>query len=224
MTGLWREYASKFDALSQRERLMVAIAALAAVVYAMFALGIDPALQRARALQTRIAQQRAELDTLHASLRSARGAEPADAALAARQAELRNQIATAEQSIRDIQASLVPADRMNGLLQALVSRESGLQLVALHTLPPAPLIATENKDAAASPKDAGQRAPGIYKHGVEVTLRGQYAAIYRYLARLENSGSRMYWWEAQLSSDGPPQLTMKIVIYTLSTDRAWLQV
>jgi hypothetical protein len=34
----------------------------------------------------------------------------------------------------------------------------------------------------------------------------------------------MFWWRARLTADDDARLTMVLTIYTLSLDRAWLQV
>ena len=59
---------------------------------------------------------------------------------------------------------------------------------------------------------------------VEITVRGSYSALHAYLARLERSPWTMYWWRALLAADVSGVSTMTITIYTLSLDKAWLEV
>jgi MSHA biogenesis protein MshJ len=64
----------------------------------------------------------------------------------------------------------------------------------------------------------------VYKHGVEITVHGTYAALHGYLSRLERSPWAMYWWRAKLEADERSALTLTVTIYTLSLDKAWLEV
>jgi MSHA biogenesis protein MshJ len=115
---------------------------------------------------------------------------------------------------------------MNALMQEVLGRDAGLQLVALRTLPAAPLIARRpGAGRDSDPKGGASEAEAdVYKHGVEITVRGEYANLHAYLARLERSPWRMFWWRARMAADEDTRLTMIITIYTLSLDKGWLQV
>jgi MSHA biogenesis protein MshJ len=126
----------------------------------------------------------------------------------------------------------VPAQRVPALLREMLARDKALQLQSLRTLPAEALLADPQADAAAKPatepatpgvrRDTADR--GVYKHGVEITVRGSYSALHAYLARLERSPLAMYWWRAQLAADERAALTLTITIYTLSLDKGWLEV
>lgn len=229
MTQLWRTYAGRFDSRTLRERLFVMSASLLLVAYTVYAVAVEPALQRQSLLQLKIAQQETETARL-ASLPTEMRANDSDRAYQARQTDLAQQIAQLEQTIRAVQKDLVPAQRVTSLLQQMLSREPGLQLVSLRTLPMAPLLvkpppqASKEKPGAERGAQAGAAEQGVYKHGVEITMRGSYEALHRYLVQLENSPSRMFWWRSQLDTADHPALTMTVTIYTLSLDKAWLQV
>jgi MSHA biogenesis protein MshJ len=49
-------------------------------------------------------------------------------------------------------------------------------------------------------------------------------SLHNYLQRLEQSPWRMFWWRGRLAADDDARLVMTVTIYTLSLDRAWLQV
>jgi len=57
-----------------------------------------------------------------------------------------------------------------------------------------------------------------------MTLQGSYADLHDYLARLEQSQWRMFWWRARLSTEDSPRLTLTVTLYTLSLDKGWLEV
>jgi MSHA biogenesis protein MshJ len=222
----------KADAWTARERYIVFAAAWLLPVYLVYASFISPAQTRHTTLRAEIDQQRAEIRALEAKTQSILQAlaEP-EAQHHARRGELKQQIADMDEQLRALHKSLIPAHRVNALLQEMLARESTLQMVSLRTLPAAPLLPQDQKAmAAAAPSAAmpdSKAEPGVarvYKHGVEVTVRGSYEALHNYLTRLERSPTRMYWWRSQLTAGEHATLTLTLTIYTLSLDRAWLEV
>ena len=233
MNARWRTYADKFDALTTRERAMVYAAVVAVPVFLLYTLFIDPAVTRRQALSVKMAQQQLELQALQLKLQTLekRRADP-DAAQAARRDAGKREIAEIDTTLKTLQSGLVPAQRMNSLLQDILARNPRLQLVGLHTLPAAPLVekrASAEKTAAAantpkSPDKLVAATSNVFKHGVQITLQGSYADLHDYLAALEKLPWRMFWSRASLSADDYPRLTLTVTIYTLSLDKAWLVV
>ena len=70
------------------------------------------------------------------------------------------------------------------------------------------------------------RAPDklIFRHGVELTVSGTYPDLYAYLAGLEKLPTQLYWGRADLSVSTHPVTTLKLTVYTLSLDPAWMLV
>lgn len=64
----------------------------------------------------------------------------------------------------------------------------------------------------------------MFKHGVELRVAGSYADLYDYLQRLEKLPARMFWSRATLNAGDYPKVTLTVTIYTLSLDKAWLEV
>jgi len=234
---LWRKYAARIDALSQRERIIVFIAAVAVALFVMNAVFIAGPGARINALKSQMQEQQNELQALEPQLRQLeQAAADPDAALRARRDGLARQVAAVNETIKGVQRDLVPAQKMNALLQDMLSHNSRLQLIAMHTLPVTGLsheltTARPVPEVGGSAPPASQPAAGakaaddnIFKHGVEITVQGSYADLHDYLLRLEQLPWRMFWSRAQLSTEDYPQLTLKITIYTISLDKAWLEV
>jgi len=79
--------------------------------------------------------------------------------------------------------------------------------------------------AAADPKTARLAAEGaIYKHGVELTVKGPYLDLLAYLREIENLPVQMYWSRMDLTAGEYPDSTLKLVVFTLSLDPAWIVV
>ena len=103
-------------------------------------------------------------------------------------------------------------DRMRGLLEDMLERNKRLRLVELKTLPASPI--TEGQAE-------GSR---VFRHGVEMTISGAYLDLYEYLSALEHLPTQLYWGRADLSVSEYPETTLKLTVYTVSFDKAWLIV
>ena len=212
---------------------MLFVAVIAVPLFISHVLFIDPAVTRKRALSVKMAQQQMELQALTIALQALekRRTDP-DAAQATRRDEGKRRIAEIDATLNTLQSGLVPAQRMNALLQDMLTRNPRLQLVALNTLPVTPLV---EKHAPAEKPNANAGVPqstdklvaatsSVFKHGVQITLQGSYADLYDYLVMLEKLPWRMFWSRASLNADDYPRLTLTVTIYTLSLDKAWLVV
>src|SRR5581483_278972 len=111
-----------------------------------------------------------------------------DAANRARMEALKAQIRSADEALQALQRDLVPADRMNALLQEMLARDTRLTLLSLRTLAAEPLVQAEQPRKDGKAPDAPAAAPAnahVYKHGVEIVVQGTYTSLHDYLARLE---------------------------------------
>lgn len=64
----------------------------------------------------------------------------------------------------------------------------------------------------------------IYKHGVEITVQGEYLDMMNYMRELEAMPWQVFWGKARLNVDEYPQATLVLTLYTLSLDKKWLKL
>lgn len=234
MKEMWRKYSARIDALLPRERAMVFIAAVAIAVFMVHAFFVEPVAARRKALSTRMTQQQTEMQALQMKIQAMQQQRAApDAANQARREVIKRQIAEIDETLKDMQRSLVPAQNMKAVLQEVLARNPRLHLIAMRTLPVAPLVEKHDKadrpNAPAAPAAKSQNKPAagannVFKHGAQITLQGSYTDLHDYLARLEKQPWRMFWSRASLNAADYPRLTLTVTIYTLSLDKAWLEV
>jgi MSHA biogenesis protein MshJ len=228
MKNLWRKYAAKMEAASLRERALVFAGAAVVLIALLNATLIEPELVKQRRLSGEVALRQGEIKKMQEQLQKlalARQANPDQ--LNRHQIEtLRRQIAEVEAKLNEEQRKFAPPDRIGALLEEMLSRNRRLQLVDMRTLPVAALGqggAAEKQPAAGKPPAPGQGSP-IYRHGVEITVRGTYLELLAYLRDLEKLPNQMYWGKLELAVAAHPQVTLKLSVYTLSLDLAWLIV
>jgi MSHA biogenesis protein MshJ len=139
---------------------------------------------------------------------------------------LRKQVAEIDQNMQGLQRGLVPPERMGKLLEEMLARSRGLQLVTLRTLPvqrvDAAAMAAGGKPAAKSGAKDPERT--VFQHGFELTLQGSYDDVHAYLAQLEKLPWRMFWGRISVNAEHHPRLRVTLTVLTLSLNKAWLIV
>lgn len=209
----WKSLAARVDDMSLRERAMLFGALSLVVLFLAYVALIDPGLRRQKSLidrlgrdQHQIAEVRGQLEQL---VRSG-GAAPrhpdqvAVDALAAKIAEIDAMLAAR-------QSGLVAPERLPALLKDILARTKAVELDSLRVLPGVPV-------------KAGTGDTGLYRHGVEVTVKGSYLDLLRYLEELEKRSSVILWGGVELQVEKYPEVRLRMVIQTLSRNASLLSI
>ena len=215
----------RIDALSLRERAVVFLALL----FALFLMANNVVFSSLRQEQQRLSREvTSKLDELHnisdqtQELRAKLAQNP-EVLAQANIVDLRRRLAVEESSVANIVRGLVSPRDMSRLVQQILSKNQALQVVRVENLPAEPL--EEDRPAANATGVAATRKPTpVYKHGMRIELRGRYLDIVRYLRALEAMPSKVFWGEVRFASDEYPYSRVTLVIYTISLNKAWLEV
>jgi len=233
MKARLKAYQNKYDALSMRERVVVLIGSIGLLLFIANTFLLSPLQGKAKTRFLVIAGQRAEIEKLVPQIENMKSAnvQDPDYAAKARIRQIEGRIAAIDTELKGMQGQMVPPEKMAGLLEDVLKRNKRLQLVALRTLPLSNLQDDRKKENASTPAVAGAaQVPaavvvsdiGIFKHGIEIKLRGNYLDMLDYLGMLEKMPWRMHWSELKLETSGNDKPMLTIVLYTLSLDKAWL--
>lgn len=222
MRERWNQLVAKVDGMSLRERALIFAAAVFILISLVNVLFLDPLLARQQQLSSQVVQQQEKMKEIQAQLAALLQARESDKDAPQRQriAQLREQLALGDSYLRETQGKLVPPEKMAQLLEQVLSRNAHLQLLALETLPAALFI----EPAGDADKKAASAENQIYKHGVQITVRGSYANLLQYLRALEALPAQMFWGMAKMQVAKYPDAELTLTLYTLSLDRKWLQI
>jgi MSHA biogenesis protein MshJ len=220
----------KIDAMSPRERVILFMLLLAGIWAAVDALLLAPQERARRAEQDKVMQVRTKL--LEAEQVLVLRANQPDPDLAARQRlEAARQTLNARmQTAARLQARMVAPKDMAGVLQGLLAEQPGLRLASLETLHPEPVgLPVPTSESMPAPTASASKAAksdqnALYKHGVTLTLVGNYAALTQYMEKLERLPVGFYWASANLDANAHPEISLTLTLYTLSLERTWLTV
>lgn len=227
MKQLWQRYADRIDAMTLRERVFI-FSAVTVVLVALLDTGLlDPETKKERRLSGVISQRQAETQALEAQVAkfSASPVQDAERARRERLAEVRRLLAEAESAVAEQERKFTAPEQMKRVVEEMLARNRGVQLVGMRTI--ATTSIAEARTSAGQKPAAKAATPGerlIYRHGMELTVSGGYLELLRYLEQLEGLPTQLYWTELELNAASYPSHTLKIVVYTLSLDPAWLNV
>lgn len=226
----------RFAQLKQNERRLILISALAGTLLLGYHFFIEPAQQKAASARQQIDTQQRELSELQNQLPGLRQrvADP-DAELRSDIGKTKQQLAGVDTELQQYSHLLVAPAQMPRLLQNMLSRHRGLQLVSLKTIAATPLLPPRTEAAAApatpnltaQPATSGAAAPppgGIYRHGLEITVAGSYSELLAYAAELQGVSPRPLWSGLSLKVVEYPRSELTFTLYTLSLDLPWLAV
>ncbi|UVW26937.1 hypothetical protein [Massilia sp. H6] len=227
------ELGGRIDALTLRERALMFAAAVAVFTFVGFQLVLSPIYRQQDALLEQILQQRNNMMGIDGEIIArleAYQVDP-DAPARTRLDSLRQDNARLGESLLAMQHGLVPPERMAPLVEAILRANGRLQLVSLRTLPVETIGADAQAvgtapPAAAAPAtiDSDKPAGLLYRHGVEVTVRGNYLDMVNYMSALEAMPTQLFWGRAQLDVEEYPASRLTLTLYTLSLDRKWMKL
>lgn len=203
-------YLERIDAASLRERVLMFLALAMLLVLMANSVLIEPLRDRQKRLSTETNQRQGELSTIQKELRRLAAAESADpnAEMNRRAVALRTELGALDARVVAEQKRFTAPERVREVLDEMLQRNKRLGLVELKTLP-------------VSIIDSGKR---VFRHGVELTVTGTYIELFDYLSALERLPTQIYWGRAELEVVSHPTARLRLVVYTVSLDRAWLVV
>jgi MSHA biogenesis protein MshJ len=232
MKQLWEKISKKLNAMSVRERLMVfaAVAVLIVSLSNMFLL--DPLFVKQKAMANLLLQQQQQLNEIEVQINTVLQENSPNSTSPRRMQiiQLNQEIVEGDAFLKSSRERLVPPEKMAEHLRRLLQKNSSLQMVSMQTLPASPLIEIAgadgnekiNKTQGLNSSVANKNQ--VYKHGVALTLRGDYLALMQYLVALEKLPQQMYWARIEMKVVKYPSAELTLTLYTLSLDKTWLQV
>ena len=238
MKQQWQQFALKFDALSVRERIMVFGASAALLIFMVVYLFVNPQLDKRKALADTIAQRQQAVAAIDAEMAQRMAAHAGDPNLQdrIRLERIRQQVQQMRQALQSTQHGLVAPERIVPMLQQLLKQQASLRLVSLATLPSGAMgqgghVASKAAASASAAAPAGQspadaesaQAPAVlYRHGVEIVLRGNYLDMVNYMDAVEAMPSHVFWGKLNMQVEQYPNATLSLTLYTLSLDEKWI--
>ena len=215
-----QQYADGIDAMALRERAMFFGAVALVLVTLLQVFLLNPVMSRRNQLSAQIAQQQDETRAIQTQIQALvrPSVQDQNELNRDRLKSLREQFAQLDRQFEQQQQQFVAPEKMVAMLENMVVKNRKLQLISLRNLPGAGL----------SPGAGGRARAGggreVFRHTVELSVKGSYFDLLDYLAALERMPQRVFWDGLELSVAQYPQSVLKLTIYTLSLEKSWLTV
>lgn len=227
MKEMLQRYADSIDAMALRERAMFFGAVTLVLMTLLQVFLLNPVLSRRNQLSAQIAQQEDETKAIQAQIQTLvrPSVQDQDALNRDKITRLREQLAQLDRQFEEQQRQFVPPEKMVAMLESVILKNRKLQLMSLRNLPiagPPPVAAAPAGAAAGAGRGTG--AHEVFRHTVELSIKGSYFDLLEYLSALERMPQRVFWDGFELDAAQYPQSVLKLTIYTLSRERSWLTV
>lgn len=233
MKQAWQKISTRIDTLSLRERAILFATAAALLIFLVFFFFLNPSYARQKQLLDDMARQQDRIAAVDADLvrtMEAHTLDP-DAAERARLARMVADTQALKASLTAMQQGMVPAERMNGVLEQILRAHRGLRLKSLRTLGEGDAEAAGAAAAVPAAAAAVAAAPAVaapvqllHRHGVELVVQGSYPDMVAYMGALEGMQGQLFWGRASLSADTWPEATLTLTLYTINLDKKWLKL
>jgi MSHA biogenesis protein MshJ len=211
---------SRFNAMTLRERGMIAIGLLALLVLVWDQFLMDPLRVRKLSLTQEIEATQISLATLTATIEGRANDNPLSLAMAQKRS-LTESLAAVDAQLQSASAGLIAPQRMLEALRDVLNKQQGLRVVSMRNLPVTSLAAPSEAKASES---KAATSGGPYVHSLELVVEGSYLDVLRYLQSVEALPWRFYWQVLELKTTEYPLNRVRVRLNTLSMDKEWLGV
>ena len=231
----WDKFVARTDAMSMRERVLVFAVAVILLALLMQTTLIEPLFNKQKMLTQGIAEQKNKIVGINAEIVQKLRAFDLDPDRADRDRlqTLKQQSQQLTAEFRSMEKGLVAPDKVALLLESILRANGRLRLQSMKTIRPSSLsevaAAAKGQPAPASvpaaPAKAASASSLIYRHGVDIVMRGGYLDLLDYLKALEaKNPGQLYWGNAKLSVDAYPSASLALSVYTMSMDQKWMKL
>ena len=211
----YAELRDKWQRLSRREQWLVLGVLVAGMYLLVDALVFTPQAHREQALLDNQKVLQTQMTVLSADIAAVENAKIDN--LAQKQAEflqLKKQAALLDSVVKNV-ATDAPKIRLL-MTELLGAKSARVKAVSIKTVPVKPLLG-QAKPGPANAGAAPLQAATVYKHGLEIELRGTYLDLMAFLASLEDAHPQLLWSNATLSADKYPENILRVSVFLLST-------
>ncbi len=205
----------KFEALTKREKIIVAAAILIGLWFGWDNIFYQPNQKKQQALQKELSslhQQITDQQLVAIKLENSPHTDP-NLNNQNKLVELKTEYNRLQELIMQGDKNFVPPHLMVVALSDILNRNNQLTLIKLDTLPVTALL--ESTQPQLHP---------IYKHGLVITFSGSYLDTLNYLKALESLPWHFIWESIDYQVKNYPTAETTIKAYTLSFKESWLGV
>ncbi len=210
----YSELEKSFNKMTMRERVIMFAALIVCSISITYFWLLDPAFITQAKIEKQLQknyQSEQVIDNEIAAIKLRLQQDPLE--------EINNKIAFSQSTLKQLNMQLedklvkfIHAQKMPIALTKVLSKSPGVKISRLKSLP-VKVFNSANTSANKSDQDT------FYQHTLEISLQGDYNAIYQYLLNVERLPEKFYWYSVDYQVSNYPLAEVTIQIYTLSDQR-----
>ncbi|MBI3778346.1 MAG: hypothetical protein HY274_05460 [Gammaproteobacteria bacterium] len=214
----FKGFTDRIDAMSLRERGLIFVTLLVALYFVAVNMLFGPVYTEKDRLQKQLDQRHEETRLLETRVQNITVGDASSPEETKRRkiASLQENLKSMDVALDRATAGLVPPREMAKLVEQMLVKNHGLEVIKMESLPSAPLL------EAGAETDGKASESMVYKHGMRIELKGNYLDILRYLRSLEGLEWKVFWGQVTLQAEKYPVSRVSLLIYTLSTHQGWI--
>lgn len=211
----WQALSQRYAELTVRERVLVLATGAFLIAFLLYFLWLDTIWQQGAKTEKEIAKVEQNNQQLSLQLKELKSALKRDPNEGIRKelTEFKQQITGLDQQLGELTLDLVSPSQMLPVLQNLLQQTSEVQLLALNSKPPEAVLQNPERPDL-----------GMFKHTIELHLRGSYFQVHELLQAIEQSQWRFYWSKMNYQVTSYPNAEVRLELYTLSTSEDYIRV
>ncbi|CAB0150574.1 hypothetical protein PSI9734_01013 [Pseudidiomarina piscicola] len=208
----WQQLQLRFNEMPMGRRKFWVVLTLIFILYLGVWVVLLPSWQTYKTEQTQLTQQQSRVALLQQQIEAVdlRLAGDPKAPLRNKLADLRERLGELNQRLQS-ETNYVSAADNRELLKALLGHASALEVQSAQALPAERVYG-----------DGEATAGAIYKHRLQLVVRGSYNEIHNYFERLEHLPWSFYWQRMDYEVSAHPEAEVLLEIYTLSLERDYV--
>lgn len=176
----WQEYNDKFSALTQREKVIIALSIVFLSGYLVYVLLVEPQMKKLHTSTNSLTQKEVSVETFQSQINDIKLALKQDPNVQIKEEikQLTDKLQLVNNKLDKTLVDYVAPKQMAKELTALLSTEDDVRVVGVTILPPTK-IETNAKDG-----ETGGAIPDYYRHGFEVAVTGDYFNLMKLVQKI----------------------------------------
>lgn len=207
---IWKKLRIKINALSIRERKLIAITSMSFVLSLFVLLAWHPLWVNYQGIKNRSEQMIVGINASKYDIRVLEERSKKDVSLPYRNKlqSLKQKSNEQQDKINSITNALIQPEKMNLVFKGLLEK-SNLRFDSIKNQKPKVIELNESKDSNQV----------LYEHGLVIEMHGSYLDGLAYIKSIENQSWQLYWDEVEYKTTGYPQGELTLKVHTISTSK-----
>ena len=205
----WQTLIRIFDALSLRERGLIAVTLLC-LVWGLWAISLEQYVTHTKVEVTSNIEELAQQLSARTNVQQqVVKAWPSRLDLMSERSDARASLAAVSEQIDLFLNRAMDPQEVSDLLHAMLARYPGIELVSLKNLPAQEIVVDE-------------QASGLFRHPIQLVIHGGYEEVVHYVEALEDLSAGVLFRRLDYQVESYPLARVSMEVESFSRREAWL--